>query len=113
MKIVGRPKKFKVSQMHKDHAQTRNKLSLYGPRQANLVLIAYIVKRICVFEHSIMTNFNCTCPAIQRGQRSGFLSEGSSWLTACIGDKYQIDLTRSILIGIFVILQRSSTFTSL
>ena len=25
------------------------------------------VKRICVFEHSAMTNFNCACPAIQRG----------------------------------------------
>ena len=36
------------------------------------------VKRICVFEHSAMTNFNCACPAIQRGQGSGFLSEGSS-----------------------------------
>ena len=36
------------------------------------------VKRICVFEHSIMLNFNCACPAIQRGQGSGFLSEGSS-----------------------------------
>ena len=36
------------------------------------------VKRICVFEHSVMTNFNCACPAIQRGQGSGFLSEGSS-----------------------------------
>ena len=22
------------------------------------------VKRICVFEHSVMTNFNCACPAI-------------------------------------------------
>ena len=32
------------------------------------------VKRICVFEHSVMTNFNCACPAIQRGQGSGFLS---------------------------------------
>ena len=76
------------------------------------------VKRICVFEHSVLTNFNCACPAIQRGQGSGFLSEGSSWLTACmseqrmswrgfadaqlawtfaarIGDKYQICLTRS------------------
>ena len=76
------------------------------------------VKRICVFEHSVMTNFNCACPAIQRHQGSGFLSEGSSWLTAClseqrrfwwdcvdaqarlsfaarIGDKYQIRLTRS------------------
>ena len=36
------------------------------------------VKRFCVFEHSVMTNFNCACPAIQRGQGSGFLSEGSS-----------------------------------
>ena len=36
------------------------------------------VKRICVFEHSVMTNFNCACPAIQTGQGSGFLSEGSS-----------------------------------
>ena len=25
------------------------------------------VKRICVFEHSVMTNCNCACPAIQRG----------------------------------------------
>ena len=25
------------------------------------------VKRICVFEHSVMTNFNCACPDIQRG----------------------------------------------
>ena len=36
------------------------------------------VKQICVFEHSVMTNFNFTCPAIQRDQGSGFLSEGSS-----------------------------------
>ena len=35
-------------------------------------------KRICVFKHSVMTRFNCACPAIQRGQGSGFLSEGSS-----------------------------------
>ena len=45
------------------------------------------VKRICVFEHSVMTNFNCACPAIQRGQRPGFLSEGSSWLTACMSEQ--------------------------
>ena len=25
------------------------------------------VKRICVFEHSVMTNFNCACPDSQRG----------------------------------------------
>ena len=36
------------------------------------------VKRICVFEHSVMKNFNCACPAIQRGQGFGYLSEGSS-----------------------------------
>ena len=45
------------------------------------------VKRICVFEHSVMTNFNCACPAIQRGQGSGFLSEGSSWFTACMSEQ--------------------------
>ena len=45
------------------------------------------VKRICVFEHSVMTNFNCACPAIQRGQGSGFLSEGSNWLTACMSEQ--------------------------
>ena len=45
------------------------------------------VKRICVFEHSVMTNFNCACPAMQRGQGSGFLSEGSSWLTACMSEQ--------------------------
>ena len=43
-----------------------------------------------------MTNFNCAFPAIQRAQGSGFLSEGSSSLTARIGDKYQIRLTRFI-----------------
>ena len=45
------------------------------------------VKRICVFEHSVMTKFNCACPAIQRGQGSGFLSEGSSWLAACMSEQ--------------------------
>ena len=45
------------------------------------------VKRSCVFEHSVMTNFNCACPAIQRGLGSGFLSEGSSWLTACMSEQ--------------------------
>ena len=75
------------------------------------------VKRICVFEHSVMTNFNCACPTIQRGQGSSFLSEGPldsllvwassggsgetarmrrlAWTFAArIGDKYQIRLTR-------------------
>ena len=87
---------------------------VYTVCHSNRILWMHLspVKRICVFVHSIITNFNCTCPAIQRGQGSGFLSEGSSWLTACmskqrlcrlawtfaarIGDKYQIRLTRSI-----------------
>ena len=45
------------------------------------------VTRICVFQHSVMTNFNCACPDIQRGQGFGFLSEGSSWLTACMSEQ--------------------------
>ena len=45
------------------------------------------VRRICVFEHSVMTNFNCACPAIQRGQGSGFLCEASSWFTACMSEQ--------------------------
>ena len=45
------------------------------------------VKRFCVFEHSVMTNFNCACPAIQRCQGYGFLSGGSSWLTACMSEQ--------------------------
>ena len=45
------------------------------------------VKRICVFEHSVMTNFNCACPAVQRGQGSGVLSESSSWFTACMSEQ--------------------------
>ena len=45
------------------------------------------VKRICVFEHSVMTNFNCACPANQRGQGSGFPSEGSSCLTASMSEQ--------------------------
>ena len=52
-----------------------------------LLLSLSPVKRICVFEHSVMTNFNCACPAIQRGQGSGLLSEGSSWLTACMSEQ--------------------------
>ena len=45
------------------------------------------IKRICVFEHSVMTNFNCVGPAVQRSQGSGFLSEGSSWLTARMSEQ--------------------------
>ena len=44
-------------------------------------------KRVCVFEHSVLTNFNCACPAIQRGHGSGFLSEGSSGHTACMSEQ--------------------------
>ena len=44
-------------------------------------------KQICVFEHSVMTNFNRTYPAIQKGQGSGFLSESSSWLPACMSEQ--------------------------
>ena len=32
-------------------------------------------------------NFNWACPAIQRCQGSGFLAEGSSWLTACMSEQ--------------------------
>ena len=58
-----------------DSAQSR-----FGPQMAIKDSASYmsLVKRICVFEHSVMTNFNCPSPAIQRGQGSGFLSEGSS-----------------------------------
>ena len=59
------------------------------------------VKRICVFEHSVMTNFNCACLAIQRGQGSGETARMRrlAWTFAArIGDKYQIRLTQSILL---------------
>ena len=75
------------------------------------------VKRICVVEHSVMTNFNCACPAIQKARDQVFClkvpldsllvwasSEGSgetarmrrlAWTFAArIGDKYQNRLTR-------------------
>ena len=58
------------------------------------------VKRICVFEHSVMTNFNCACPAIQMRRLV--------WTFAArIGYKYQIGLTRSISFGFkgYIILQ--------
>ena len=50
-------------------------LGLNGQRQANLCLRAF--RQI----------FNCACPAIQRGQGSGFLSGGSSGLTACMSEQ--------------------------
>ena len=65
-----------------------------------LVIHLSHVKQICVFEHSVMTNCNCACPAIQRGQGSGFLTARMrrlAWtFAACIDDKYQIRLTRPI-----------------
>ena len=79
-----------------------NLFSTNGRFESLLICSSYLwhVKRICVFEHSVMTNFNCACPAIQRGQGSGFLFEGSSWLTwtfaAHVDDKYQIRLTHPI-----------------
>ena len=66
------------------------------PYQWNIVITGWfciwdmsLVKRICVFEHSVTTNFNCACPDIQRGQGSGFLSECSSWLTACMSEQWR------------------------
>ena len=76
------------------------------------------VKRICVFEHSVMTILTAHAQPF-RGARDLALSEGSSWLAACmskqgrfwetaqtrrlawtfaarIGDKYQIRLMRPI-----------------
>ena len=76
------------------------------------------VKRIWFFEHSVMTNFNCACPAIQGARDLAFClkvcldlllvwaSSGGSgetarmrrlaWTFAArICDKYQIRLTRS------------------
>ena len=58
-------------------------ITVVKPAQSHVSL----VKRICVFEHSVMTNFNCACPAIQRGQGPGFLSESSSWLTAYMSEQ--------------------------
>ena len=51
--------------------------TLPGMKQESIYYLSP-VKRICVFEHSVVTNFNCACPAIQWGQGPGFLSEGSS-----------------------------------
>ena len=99
---------LKLKNCHHSYLHTRHyyhsyyhSIITFEPRQANLCLRA--------FRHD---KFNCACPAIQRGQGSGFLSEGSSWLTACmseqrmrrlawtfaahIGDKYQIRLMRPV-----------------
>ena len=63
-----------------------NVLDKTGPQSSDAFYMSP-VKRICVFEHSVMTNYNCACPAIQRCQGSGFLSEGSSWLTAYMSEQ--------------------------
>ena len=60
-----------------DTVLSENKV-LNETRPCCQILYLSPVKRICVFEHSVTTSFNCACPAIQRGQGSGFLSEGSS-----------------------------------
>ena len=41
--------------------------SFNRPSSLKIIILMGRVKRICVFEHSLMTNFNCACPAIQRG----------------------------------------------
>ena len=41
------------------------------------------VKRIFVFEHSVMTNFNCACPAILKGQGSGLYERVAEVLARC------------------------------
>ena len=89
-----------LSTIHIDLAYTMNHLSSVNISLASNLFITHKllrttmfnfhmdrVKRICVFEHSVMINFNCACPAIQRGQGSGFLSEGSSSLTACMSEQ--------------------------
>ena len=58
-----------------------------SPPGVHVIYYTSPVKRICVFEHSVMTDFNCACPAIQKDQGSGFLSEGSSWHTACMSEQ--------------------------
>ena len=40
-----------------DHKSLFKQSTIFVVRQA-----------ICVFAHSVMTNFNCACPDIQRGQ---------------------------------------------
>ena len=67
--------------------QLRERAGSLAPSLFRNVYNVSRVKRICVFEHSVMTHFNCACPAIQSGQRSGFLSEGSSWLTAGMSEQ--------------------------
>ena len=96
-----------------------------------IIIIMSPFKRICVFEHSVITNFNCACPA--RGAKDlGFClkvpldsllvwaSSGGSgetarmrrlaWTFAArIGDKYQIRLTRLIII-IITLFQEDNIF---
>ena len=52
---------------------SRSTLSVSHLGQVNLACF-YLGrdKRICVFEHSVMINFNCACPAIQRARDLAF-----------------------------------------
>ena len=57
------------------------------------LLIVSLIHKCCASSESMSSsipswkNFNCACPAIQNGQGSGFLSEGSSWHTACMSEQ--------------------------
>ena len=42
------------------------KQTLYAHNTPILLLLNEPRQAICVFEHSVMTNFNCACPVIQR-----------------------------------------------
>ena len=57
------------SETHGRSLRSNDKEVLKIPFQGLTIIINHLnpVKRICVFKHSVMTNFNCACPAIQRG----------------------------------------------
>ena len=62
-------------------------------------LVAYLAALLCIissscicgasseFVSSSIPSWQCACPTIHRGQGSGFLSEGFSWLTACMSEQ--------------------------
>ena len=83
----------RVLSIHKKHACDAELCFLFENSKSSRLRAGAVnyhmssVKRICIFEHSVMTNCNCACPAIQRGQGSGILSEASSWLTACMSEQ--------------------------
>ena len=76
-------------QYYDDELKNVSKLSAAVLIRLRILILLKVgrVKRICVFEHSVMTNFNCACPAIQRDQGSGFPYEGFSFLTACMSEQ--------------------------